>query len=60
VKTKIIRKYINEQGNLVTVYASRKVLSSEKTWPMIKGSVFNMGAQATKLACSGMNVRKHG
>ena len=51
MKTKIIRKYINEQGNLVTVYASRKVLSSEKTWPMIKGSVFNMGAQATKLAC---------
>ena len=60
MKTKVLSQYISEEGVLVTVYSPRKVLSTEKTWKMVKGSIANMGAKAVGLAEAGLYRRKHG
>ena len=60
MKTKVLSQYMNEEGVLVTVYTPKRILSSERTWKMVKGSIANMGAQAVKLSAIGLHRRKHG
>jgi hypothetical protein len=44
----------------VTVYQYRKPSKAQRTWPMVKGSIANMGRQAITLAGAGLTKRKHG
>ena len=57
---KAISNYVNEQGQLVSVYAYRKPAKASRTWQAVKGSVANMGAKAVGLNARGHNVRSHG
>ena len=50
MKAKVLYTYFDENNTLVTVYASRKVLKSEKTFKATKYSVYNIGHQAIKLS----------
>ena len=49
-----------ENEILVTVYNYRKPRKTERTFPAIKGSLFNIGAKANTLISSGIIKRKHG
>ena len=44
----------------VTILPYRRPRKSERTWPMIRGSVSNMGAKAVALAQHGITKRKLG
>jgi len=44
----------------IVVLPYRKPRKSERTWPMIKGSVANVGRQAVVLAQQVINKRSHG
>ena len=57
---KAINTYVNSEGITVSVYAYRKPRSTERTWPVIKGSIFNTGAKANTLVSIGLNTRKRG
>jgi hypothetical protein len=58
--TKAVSTYVAEDGCTVTVYQYRKPSKSQRTWPMVKGSIANMGRQAITLAGAGLTKRKHG
>jgi hypothetical protein len=57
---KAISTYVAEDGCTVTVYQYRKPAKASRTWPMVKGSIANMGRQAITLASEGLTKRKHG
>jgi hypothetical protein len=57
---RILKQYFTDDGMLVTVYKPRAPKAGERTWPMIKGSAFSMGAKALSLAEHGVVKRKHG
>ena len=57
---RILRQYTGADGVLVTVYKPRAPKAGERTWPMIKGSIFSVGAKALSLAEHGVVKRKHG
>lgn len=44
----------------ITILPYKPPRKAERTWPMIKGSVFSMGAKANSLNQIGLMVRKHG
>jgi hypothetical protein len=56
--SKAISTYVNSEGVTVQVFAYRK--PKARTWPMVKGSIANMGRQAITLASEGLTKRKHG
>ena len=57
---KAISSYVNPEGVLVQVFAYKKPARANRTWPMVKGSIANMGKQATGLAVAGLNKRPRG
>ena len=57
---KAISTYTNSEGVLVQVFAYKKPARANRTWPMVKGSIANMGKQATGLAVAGLNKRPRG
>ena len=57
---RILRQYTGADGVLVTVYKARAPRSGERTWPMLKGSIANMGAKAIVLQTIGINKRSKG
>ena len=48
----------HKNGGIITKCKPRKIKQSEKTWVSNRGSIYNMGSKAAKLAGSGINVRK--
>ncbi len=44
----------------ITILPYKPPRKAERTWPMIKGSVFNVGAKANSLSQIGLTVRKRG
>ena len=57
---KAISTYTNPEGVLVQVFAYKQPPRTNRTWPMVKGSIANMGKQATGLAIAGLNKRPRG
>lgn len=54
---KVLRTYFNPEGVLVTVYKPRAPRTGERTWPVIKGSIANMGSKSAGLIASGYKGR---
>ena len=44
----------------ITILPYKPPRKAERTWPMIKGSVFNIGAKANSLSQIGLIVHKRG
>ena len=59
MKIKPVRTYMHN-GIKITVYDYVPPRKTQRTFPMIKGSVANLGAKAISLSTVGLLKRKHG
>lgn len=60
-KSNILTQYFDENGNMVTVYKTRKPRQSEKTWHgAVKYTVANMGRKASGLRDLGYSKASRG
>ena len=59
MKAKPMKTYI-QNGITITVYDYIKPRKTERTFPMIKGSIWNIGGQAARLSTMGLTKHKRG